>query len=272
MTVDDETGLRTTERSLAIVEYVRRQRGATFGEIRAEMDLAKSTTSQHLRTLQREGLLRKVDGRYQVGLRCLNFGETARHRLPGFEHVLESIDALAEETDEEVDFFAETAGRAISVAVSYDVGNPFREDTVDAMDNHWRRGTLYDIHSIASGKAILAGFDEARVREVVDRHGLPANTDRTITDRDELLAELDRIRERGYALSDQEYIEGLCAVSRRVELPDGSVLGALGVNVPKYRFDGAVERFAAPLVDEADALEARLAEWTPPAAASATSD
>jgi DNA-binding IclR family transcriptional regulator len=256
---NDRQGLHTTHRSLAVVEYVRRRNGATFGEIREGLDMAKSTTSQHLRTLRHHGLLRKEDGYYDVGLRFLNLGETARHRLRGFKSVSETVNSLADRTDEEADFLAETAGRAITIQISYDVNNPFREDAVDASDNHWRIGTLYEIHSLAGGKAILSGFETERVREIIARHGLAANTEHTITDAEGLFAELERIRERGYAISDQEYIEGLCAVGCRVEGPLGSVLGALGVNVPKYRFEGVDSEITAVLMEEADALEKRLA-------------
>lgn len=253
------SGLRTTERSLAVVEFVREQGGATLGEVRAGLGMAKSTAYQHLDTLHHHGLLRKQGEQYHVGLRCLNLGENALHNYPGLDPAAEAVDAIAERTGEEVDFFAETAGRAITVHVSYDATNPFREKTVDASDNHWRRGTTYHIHSLAGGKAILSGMDDDAVRAIADRHGLPASTDQTVTDIERLLDELETVRDCGVAISEEEYVDGLCAVARRVDAPDGSVLGSLAVNVPTFRFDGALPDITETLIEEADTLEAALA-------------
>ncbi|MFB6206417.1 MAG: IclR family transcriptional regulator C-terminal domain-containing protein [Haloglomus sp.] len=50
----------------------------------------------------------------------------------------------------------------------------------------------------------------------MDRYGLPAKTEHTITDEDELFAELERIREQGYALSVEESLYGFHAVSAPV--------------------------------------------------------
>lgn len=252
------TRLRTTEQSLQIADFVRRREGATLREVRTELGLAKSTAYQHLSTLEHHGFLRKVGDTYRVGLRFLNFGEHAQIHHAGFNQAADAVDALADRTGEEVDFFAETAGKAVTVHVSYDASNPFRDRTVDASDNHWRRGTVYDIHSLAGGKAIMSGKSEEWVREAGMRHGFAPNTEYTIVDVEILLAELERIRERGYAISEEEYVEGLCAVARRIDAPDGSVLGSLAVNVPTYRFEGALPSITDALLDEAQTLEERV--------------
>ena len=256
---DSDGGLRTTESSLEVADYVRSREGATLEDVREDLGMAKSTAYQHLTTLERHGYLRKTGSTYRVGLRFLSFGEHARYTYWGFDQAADAVERVADRTDEEVDFFAETAGKAITAHVSYDASNPFRDRTVDASDNHWRRGTMYDLHSLAGGKAILSGKDETWVRETAARHGLEANTEHTITDVETLLAELEAVRERGYAISNEEYVEGLCAVACRIDAPDGSVLGALAVNVPTYRFEGALPSVTDVLVDESEALESALA-------------
>ncbi len=57
-----------------------------------------------------------------------------------------------------------------------------------------------------SAKAILSAFPDERVRDIVDRHGLPAKTPQTITDPDALFEELATIRERGFALNREEIV------------------------------------------------------------------
>ncbi|MFB6220910.1 MAG: IclR family transcriptional regulator [Halolamina sp.] len=251
--------LTTTERSLEVAELAREREGVTLGDVQDALGMAKSTAYKHLRTLERRGYLTKEGSQYHVGLRFLNLGEYALSWKDGYRLAGNAVDALADRTGEEVDFFVESAAKAISVQVSYDASNPFTDEVVDASENLWRVGTLYDMHSMAGGKAILSGFSDDEIRAIADRHGLRATTDRTITDVDELLAEVATIRETGLAVSQEEYAPGLCAVGRRVDNPDGSVFGALAVNVPRYRFDGARPEVEEALADAAEALENALA-------------
>ena len=60
-------------------------------------------------------------------------------------------------------------------------------------------------------------------------------TEHTITDPERLRDELEVTRERGYAIIDQEWLEGLRSVAVAVLLPNGSPFGALSVGGPTYR-------------------------------------
>jgi DNA-binding IclR family transcriptional regulator len=68
--------------------------------------------------------------------------------------------------------------------------------------------------------------------------GLPMVTENTITEKSELLEELEEIRERGYATDIEERTEGLCCVAAPVLLHN-EVLGAISVSAPISRFEGA---------------------------------
>jgi DNA-binding IclR family transcriptional regulator len=63
-------------------------------------------------------------------------------------------------------------------------------------------------------------------------------TDRTITDEDELFAELDRVRERGYSTNNEENIEGIRAVGVPVMHSEGRPIGALSISGPVHRMKG----------------------------------
>ena len=94
------------------------------------------------------------------------------------------------------------------------------------------------------------------MRHVVDTHGLPARTSNTITDPERLLAELDRIREQGYALNLSEDLDGIHAVGVPLTV-DGEVQGALSVagpahRMPKERCEGDVLDRLRAATDEID--------------------
>ncbi|WP_076431446.1 IclR family transcriptional regulator domain-containing protein [Haladaptatus litoreus] len=65
------------------------------------------------------------------------------------------------------------------------------------------------MHNTAPKKAILAEYSTTRIEEVLNQWRLPGETNQTITTRHELFTELERVRERGYAINDDEAVEGL---------------------------------------------------------------
>ncbi|MDR5672195.1 DNA-binding transcriptional regulator, IclR family [Halalkaliarchaeum sp. AArc-CO] len=254
--------LDTTERSLALLEAIKRREGATMTELAEELSLAVSTVFKHLATLESNGYLIKEEDTYHVGFRFLNLGEHARSRLPGNQAIDEAVHRLAEETTEEVDFIVEDHGRIITVSESYHKWVKYAEGGSNGY--RARMGTYYPIHSTASGKAILATYSRERVDSIVDRWGLEAVTENTITDREQLYEELNRTEERGFALGDEEYTEGLRSVGMAVRDGDGNTVGSMSVSGPSYRLTGDVfrERIPASLRTVVEKLEAEIAAAT----------
>jgi DNA-binding IclR family transcriptional regulator len=113
------------------------------------------------------------------------------------------------------------------------------------------------MHNSASGKAMLAEWSRERIEEVLDRWGLPKETENTIQSRAELYEELKRTRKRGYSLNNQEALEGLMAVGMAITSPDGSVLGSLDVSGPPYRL--SEEQIASELRETVTQIEREIA-------------
>ena len=259
MTGRDQPTVTTTRTSLDIISTVRELDGARVSDIVGAHDLAKSTAHKHLTTLERAGFLTKSGAVYHIGFRFLNLGEYARERWYWFSAVKAAVEELAERTEEECDFVVDDHGRVITVAESYHKWAKYgsRDGSKRYRANI---GTYYPMHATGSGLAILSTYPRERVAAVLDKWGLPALTEHTITAREDLFAELDRTNERGYSVGDRYYTEGLRSVGRPVTVPDGTVVGALSVSGPTYRIDGAVLDREVPRALEAvvDELEAEL--------------
>lgn len=236
--------LKTTETSIEILETIERLEGATVSELAGECSLAPSTVYKHLVTLQSKGYLNERDNTYYVGFRFLNLGEHARSRIEGQDLIEEAVQELTTKTDEEVDFTVEDHGRVMTILESYHKWVKYGDDGAERY--RARIGSYYRMHATATGKAILASYPRERIDAIVDAWGLPARTERTVTDRNELFEELDRIAERGYAIDDQEYADGLRSVGMAINGPDGGVVGAISVSGPSYRLQGDVLRTAIP--------------------------
>jgi DNA-binding IclR family transcriptional regulator len=73
-------------------------------------------------------------------------------------------------------------------------------------------GTEFPPHTTAIGKILLAHLPAEEVSRLIERNGLPARTSRSITAKNKLMDELNAVRERGYAISDEEHAAGLRSV------------------------------------------------------------
>ncbi|WP_114579655.1 IclR family transcriptional regulator [Saliphagus sp. LR7] len=227
---------KTTERSLDVIDTIQTLGGATLDELTAELEIARSTVHLHLKTLLEEGYLTKEGTVYHIGLRFLNHGEYARSRKKAYTLAKQTVTDLSDRTDEEVEFVVENDNRGILVHESFHPDSHFPTKERHISTTPSSAGIYYYLHSVATGKAILAEFPDERVEVVLDDWGLPKQTAHTITDQNEFFQELEVIRDRGVAFADEEYVDGLREVGRRVTGPDGSVLGAIAIIGPKYRF------------------------------------
>ncbi|NUB93497.1 IclR family transcriptional regulator [Haloterrigena sp. SYSU A121-1] len=252
--------LKTTARSLALIDRIRERGGANLPQLAEDLSLAKSTVYKHVITLYECGYLVKEGDEYYIGPKFLDLGEHARSRKAGYQFADDAVRELTDATDEEVDFVIEDHGRAVTISESYHKWVKYPDES-DSNRYRARIGTYYHMHATASGKAILAELPRERTEAILDRWGLPANTDNTITDRQVFFEELERVDDRGYAIDDEEFTDGLRSVGMAVDRPDDPPIGAVSVSGPSYRItDEVIEQNIVPVLERTvESFERRLA-------------
>jgi DNA-binding IclR family transcriptional regulator len=226
--IDDEQRrpVKTAETSFAVLERLKERGELGPTELARELDLAKSTVHRHLKTLERGGYVVPGEDGYRVGLRLLDFGIYARSQHALYEVAKPKVDELAAQTGEKVWCVTEELGRGIHL---------YGAAGKHSVRTHAREGKRTYLHQHAAGKAILSALPDARVEEIVDRHGLPAKTSQTITDPDDLFDELATIRERGFAFNREESVPKLHAVGVPVTDETGRAIGAISISGPSNR-------------------------------------
>jgi DNA-binding IclR family transcriptional regulator len=236
---DAKNPVSTTRKSIRILEALKASGGAGTTELATTLGMSKSTVHSHLSTLESEGfLIRDDDGTYRLGLRFLDFGGYTRNGMQLFKRAEPEINRMAERTGELANLMIEENGWGFYL---------YRSKGDQAVDLNTYAGLRTHLHVTALGKAILAHLPRDRVEEIVDSHGLPKETADTVTSRDALFEQLADVRERGYAVDDEETLEGVRCVAAPVKASDGRVLGSISVSAPTSRMQG--ERFTDEIPD-----------------------
>ncbi|MEE8541358.1 MAG: IclR family transcriptional regulator C-terminal domain-containing protein [Desulfobacterales bacterium] len=111
------------------------------------------------------------------------------------------------------------------------------------------------LHNTSLGKAFLSTLTESELEQTLDRIYLHARTKKTISDKDQLLAEIEKIHKRGYAMCVEEYLVGLITIgSPLISSHSGEGIGAVS-------FDFSI------LQNNADEIEKNYADRIKKAAA-----
>lgn len=223
--------VKTTRRSFELIWSIQELNGASVKELSEYLDLSKSTVHRHLQTLEELKVVVKDQGQYHVGLAFAMLGRHACERKKIYRLATPLVRDLAEETEERVQLLVEEHGELVYV---------LRENGRRAVSADSRIGKRMEIHSAASGKAILAEYPVEQAQEFIRNHELVQVTPNTITDEDEFMAELETVRERGYAFNREESIEGLHSVAVAITDPTGHPMGALCVTGPSHRLKGSL--------------------------------
>lgn len=241
--------VKTAQTVFDIIEALRALDGAGVTDLADHLGLAPSTVHDHVTTLESMEYVRKDGDEYALSLKFLDHGTWIKQTYDTISDLSKPVlDGLAAETGESTWLIVEEHGRAIYLEKA--MGE-------HAVQTNVRIGMREDIHALAAGKAILAHMPETAVEAVVDRRGLAARTEHTITDCEALYEELETIRERGYATMDGELLEGLRAVGSAITYSD-RVLGAVAVAGPSTRIDDELFRDDIPEAVTAAANEIEL--------------
>lgn len=229
--LDGSAGVRDVKSAARTVELLellasRQNRPARLRELSDALGVPRSSLYALLRTLTKHGWVRTdASGTmYGIGIRALLAGtsylDTDRHvRL-----IQPFLDDLGDQLDETFHFGRLDGSDIVYLAT---------RDSTQYLRPYSRVGRRLPAYSTALGKALLAERDG----DDLDRH-LPTDltrlTPRTVTDRGTLAADLERTRERGYAVDDEENTIGLksFAVAMRYASP---AVDALSASVPLAR-------------------------------------
>ncbi|MDW8471073.1 IclR family transcriptional regulator [Streptomyces scabiei] len=223
--------MKSVTRSLRILEAVARHQPVTVGELTRLFGLPKSTVQRTLVTLNEAGWLRanrKDTTRWEIGARVLAVRPAALQGSSLFAAAREPMIRLRDALDETIHLAVPDALNGMVVVDRVDCDHAVR--TFHAI------GATSPLHATAAGHTVLAHLPKSEVDEFTART-LEGYGEETITDPRELRAELGRVRERGYAVNHNQYVQGVCAIAAPVLDAAGAPLAAVAISLPDSRFE-----------------------------------
>ncbi|MGH2891992.1 MAG: IclR family transcriptional regulator [Solirubrobacteraceae bacterium] len=254
-------GVQSLSRAFAILEAMADAGGEIgLSQLATEAQLPPATIHRLVRTLVDLGYVRQEPSRhYSLGPRLMRLVDSSTKRLATLAHpyMSEVVAALGESVN-----LAVLDGEEIVYVAQVQPSQNFMRMFTEV-------GRRAKPHGTAVGKAILATKPDAEVRDLLKRTGMPRRTEQTLTTPKQLFADLERVRERGYALDDGEQELGVRCVALTV--PGATRPMALSMSGPLTRMSEDVIERAVPILSQAVAkIGAELAAPAPVSAAEIT--
>lgn len=241
--------IRSVRRALSILEVLFKEtEPLSLSELHRKLQLSKTTVARLLNTLENLGYVERDSNsqKYSLGMKLLYLGSAVNRRLKikkMAEPVLKKIHNECEET-----VFLNILYQDKRLCVEC------LQSTKDVRVIAYI-GQDAPLYCGASGRAILAYFNEEELERYLAKTKLKKIGPNTIIDKNVLIKELKRVRECGYAISVGEQIAGGLSVSAPVKNKNGKVVASLSIVTPDNRTQEDIEHYIKLLKEGAYELQ-----------------
>ncbi len=211
------------------IDYVAKStQGVGVRELMRALRLSRGTASRVLHSLHHCGLLRRDEetGRYVLGAKVLELAAGHRRSLSIGEIARRHMAKLSKETAETVFLGVLDQGHVVIVE---------RIDSTQPLRMASELGVREPAYCTALGKILLAGQSGESCAKLLDQETLEAHTPKTLRSAQEVMAQIEDARARGWALDDEEHIVGVRCVAAAAHDHDGRVVAAVSVAGPRFR-------------------------------------
>lgn len=232
--------VRAVLRVIDILELLReRPAGATLAELAEVAEMPKSSVFRYLVTLESRGYVERPasDGVFQLGAAFI--ATEAQHLNVLARRARPLLEGLRDRFEETVNLGVLDGTRVVYLEIV---------ESRRSMRFVSQKGDRDYLHSTALGKAIATLLSEDEIRSILRTEGMPARTDRTITDPDRFLAAIEAARNEGYAIDDGENeLAGRCVA---VPVPVSVPKAAISLSAPAARLSDAAAKEVADVLTE----------------------
>jgi DNA-binding IclR family transcriptional regulator len=225
----DSSRVATNMRLFYILEVMgQHQSPLTPSEINQQLGWPKQTVHRLCKSMIEEGFLQYDASGKRLqpstrlnsianGLIASDWSKTAIHQI------LESLSNSVQET--------------VNFVIPEQPGMIYQDriQTNWAFQVHLPIGSHVPFYCTASGKTYLASLKPKARQDMLESLDLKALTRNTHTSTETLLQELEQVKKQGYALDDEEFMDGMVAIAVPIFEPNGRYYGAIAMHGPTMR-------------------------------------
>ncbi|NLJ89436.1 MAG: IclR family transcriptional regulator [Clostridiales bacterium] len=216
-------------KAASILDYLAESKEPqALNQIASATDITNSTTSKILDTLILIGYVKKNIGtkKYELGSALIKYANQYLANLDISKIAYPYLKKLQVELNETIHLGILEGDEILTI-------NKIESQKPVVCLNS-TIGLTKPLYCSAMGKAVLAIMSDDDINEYLDNIDLRAYTDKTITNKEELLKEIKDIRKNGYAVDNEEYEEDVYCIGVALSL-GSQIYGAFSVSVPVYR-------------------------------------
>ena len=224
----DITRVQSIDRAVKILEcFNEENKELRLSEISERLNLNKSTVHGIISTLKYNGFISQDDEtqKYKLGIRFVEFGDLVINSMNIRNAALPVIDGVSDKIEETVH---------VAMLDGVDVVWIEKRECTKSIKTSTKIGARLPAYTTADGKMIICYQNKDRIKTYLPKR-IPQHTQNTITNKGEFIRKLEEIKKNGYAIDNEEYVEGLKCVAAPIFDHDGKVRFSLSITGPAFR-------------------------------------
>lgn len=229
--MEKTSAIKSVAKALKIMEILAESsKELALHEIAEKLGIPKSTVHGLISTLYNFGYVDQspFTGKYKLGLRLFELGNIVANRWDLRTVAAPYMQSLVEAMEETVHLTILDKGEVLYID---------KRESPQSLRIVSQVGMRLPAHCTGVGKVLLAFLPSSEVKVIISTKGLPKFTKNTITNADTLEKELERIRMQGYAIDNEEFMDGLRCVAAPLRDHSGKVCAAISISGPVSRLE-----------------------------------
>lgn len=225
---------------------------AGLADLANETGLNQSTAFRLLESMRARGFVRQAAGGsgYALGSVVVDLGSAFLRSMSIWDYARDAADQLAEDVSETASVGVLDRAQVLYIAIA----RGQRELGIQSQS-----GTRHPAYCTALGKVLMADLTWDEAERILDSDPMVRHTPTTIVDKPSMRAELERIRDRGYAVDDEERNAHVFCIAAPVTDHTGRTVAALSVSGPAFRIrEHGIEHVAGRVAAHAAEVSARM--------------